>query len=436
MNLATPKRIFRIAPGGDEVFSKAESLSGPRATAEAADIIITEEAAITWPDRDPPRVVTLVAEGAPAAQGAPVLALRDAPAIRLVAPMAATVARISHAPGHRLSEATFFADPGRGRHEHIRPGADCPASDLRQFLQGAGLWPQFRSRPHGRMPGEAEIADAIFVIATDTRPGAPRPTLAISGREEAFSRGLETLLALTAGPVFLCLGTDDRLPADLPRNDRIRPLHARPVHPLGLAGFFILRAFPAGPGRQVWDVAAEDVAAIGEVLATGLVPETRLVSVSGAALERPGTLRCQPGADLRALTWRHLRPGPHRLLTGSALDGRPARWLGLRDRQASVEATPAGDASRHWLFSALRRASRPLPLIPTAAMDQALGGVVPGPPLLRAIAAGDRETAVRLGALSLLGEDLALVDYATAATPRLSDLLEVLLETIAVEEAA
>ena len=415
------------------MFSNAVSFSGPLAPAET---LITEEAAITWPGGAQPRVVTLAAEGGHVAQGAPVLALRDAPAIRLVAPMAGTVARIVHAPGHRLSEAAVFADPSHGRHEHARPGADCSAGDLRRLVQGAGLWPQFLSRPYGRMPGESEVPDAIFVMVIDTRPGAPRPMAAIAGREEAFSRGLLALLALCAGPVFLCQATGEQPPADLPRDDRIRHLRARPVHPLGLPGFFMLRAFPAGHGRRVWDVNAEDVAAIGELLATGLVAETRLVSITGPALERPGTVRCQPGADLRALTWRRVRPGPHRLMSGSALDGHPARWLGPRHRQVTVEPAPAGGVSRHWLLSALRGASRPVPLIPTAALEHALGGAVPGPPLLRAIASGDRETAVRLGALSLLGEDLALADYATAATPRLSSLLEALLARIAAEEAA
>ena len=93
-------------------------------------------------------------------------------------------------------------------------------------------------------------------------------------------------------------------------------------------------------------------------------------------------------------------------------------------------------ARRHWFFAALEGAARPLPLIPTAALDRALGGALPAAAFLRALAAGDGETAVRLGALSFVEEDLALADYVTAAEPRLTGLLRGLLDRVREEEAA
>ena len=79
-------------------------------------------------------------------------------------------------------------------------------------------------------------------------------------------------------------------------------------------------------------------------------------------------------------------------------------------------------------------ASRPLPIIPTAAVDQAMGGELPAAALLRALSSGDTETAVKLGALSFLAEDMSLVDYVTGAEPRFSDVLTALLERIEQEE--
>ena len=69
-------------------------------------------------------------------------------------------------------------------------------------------------------------------------------------------------------------------------------------------------------------------------------------------------------------------------------------------------------------------------------LDQALGGAFPAAHLLRAISVGDRETAIRLGGLSLVGEDLVLADYVTGAEPRFSAQLTGLLASIAAEEAA
>jgi len=83
----------------------------------------------------------------------------------------------------------------------------------------------------------------------------------------------------------------------------------------------------------------------------------------------------------------------------------------------------------------LRSAARPLPIIPTAALSQALGRSLPAAALVRALGGGDAETAVKLGALSLVEEDLALADYVTAADPPLARQLRILLDQIEAQEA-
>lgn len=180
---------------------------------------------------------------------------------------------------------------------------------------------------------------------------------------------------------------------------------------------------------------AEDVADIGEFLASGHVPETRLVSVSGPALQEHRLMRCQPGADLRALCFDIVKPGPHRLLAGSRLDGVESRWLSTRSRQVTALRGAATTTRQHWFSTALRSAGRPLPIIPTAALEQAFGGMLPSAALVRAIVSNDAENATRLGALSLVEEDLALADYVTAANPRLAIMLRSMLDRIATEEA-
>jgi Na+-transporting NADH:ubiquinone oxidoreductase subunit A len=271
-------------------------------------------------------------------------------------------------------------------------------------------------------------------MAVDTRPDAPPPRLAIEGRLQEFDRGLHALIALTQGPVLLCQDRGHDLIAAGSFGERLRIVKSEALHPWGLAGLQIHRHYPARPGRPVWDIHAEDVADIGALLETGLLPETRLVSIAGSALRQARLVRCQPGADLRGLVHGFVKPGAHAILSGSALDGHEARWLGQRDRQATAMGRSGGGQPGHWLTSALRRASRPVPLIPTAALEQSLGGALPAAALVRALSAGDRESAVRLGALSLVEEDLALADYVTCAAPRLSFLLRRMLQGIEAEE--
>ena len=377
----------------------------------------------------------MVARGDKVPQGAPVMRLRKDPELTLVAPVAGEVASIELGPGRRLSQVLFFHMPEAGRHEHKVPKGDADAVVTRSLLLSAGLWPSFRSRPFGRIPTSGEVPSAIFVMAIDTRPEAPSPRLALEARDEDLMRGLRALSLLTNGPVVICQDRgQDMVPASL-AGDRytVRKLDA--VHPHGLAGLQLAQFRSAEPGQTVWDIHAEDVAAIGAFLATGLVPETRLVAVGGPALRERRLVRCQPGADLRALSYESIKPGPHRLLSGSMLDGVESRWLGRWHRQATGIPGTSNDARTHWFSTALRRAGRPLPIIPTAALDQAFGGVLPAAALVRALASNDFETATRLGALSLLEEDVALADYVTAASPRLSVMLRSVLDHIAAEEA-
>ncbi|WP_245853402.1 Na(+)-translocating NADH-quinone reductase subunit A [Maliponia aquimaris] len=401
-------------------------------TSAPVERLITAEAALTASPQEDVRITPLVAEGDVVAQGAPLLTLRHAPEIVISAPMPGRVAHLDLGPGRSLRRLELFHEPGAGRFDHAIGDTTDPAA-LRAALLGSGLWRGFRSRPFGHVPLPAETPAAIFVMALDTRPGAPSPARALEGSEEGFAHGLAALTRLVSGKVYLCQPPG----ADLaPRIDGVTVLRSPEVHPQGLPGIQIHRHCPARPDRRVWDIAAEDVAAIGELLDTGMLRETRLVALGGAAARAPRLVRCQPWADLRGLVQGHVRPGPHVLLSGSALDGRASRWLRPGDRQITAMTPEEHAPGGHWFLSALRRASRPLPLIPSAAVDRALGGDMPAMPFLRALSAGDDEAAIRLGALSLLSEDLALADYVTCAEPRLSHLLAGMLARIEAEGMA
>ncbi|MGR3322953.1 MAG: Na(+)-translocating NADH-quinone reductase subunit A [Pseudooceanicola sp.] len=396
---------------------------------------ITEEAAVICDPGDEVRVGDVVPEGDLVAQGAPVARLRDHPGIALVAPMAGRVARVVLRPGRRLTEIVLFREAGGDRHVRDVTGSDGSETGVRLLMQDAGLWPRLRRRPFGRMPPPNERPRAIVVMAADTRPQAPDPRAALAGREEELARGLSALSHLTEGPLFLCQQAGPALANGGVAGGRVETVITGPRHPQGLAGLRIHDLCPAGLDAAVWDIHAEDVADLGALLAIGLLPETRLVSVAGAAMHDAMLLQCQPGADLRGLSYGHVRPGPHVLTTGSPLEGREARWLGPRDRQVTVRPQTRA-ARRHWFLSALTRFSTQAPVIPTAALEQSVGGAFPAAAMVRALASGDEETAMKLGVLSLLEEDLALADYVVGGSPRLSALLRDMLDRIETEYAA
>ncbi|MDO5611787.1 MAG: Na(+)-translocating NADH-quinone reductase subunit A [Paracoccus sp. (in: a-proteobacteria)] len=404
---------------------------GPATTLAEPEPALTEEAAL-GPGFPPDfRVDPLVEQGEMVAQGQPVLRDRRHPDLCVTAPMGGRVARIDTGPGRVLRYVLFFRDQGADRHRfdtaRVNGGAGVAA-----LMLASGLWTALRQRPFGGFPAPGTRPAAICVMAHDTRPGALPPAMALRDAQDDFARGLTALAGLTDGPLLLVQPPGPPL-ADTPR---LRVLPAGPLHPQGLAGTHIHAQFPARPDAPVWEVDAQEVAVLGALLASGYLPETRMVAVGGPAASGQRVLRCQPGADLHGLAQPVMQPGPAMILSGSALDGVEGRFLFLRDRQVTVMPRPAPAASPHWFRAALARMSRPAPLIPTAALEQALAPSLPAIPFLRALSAGDDDAAQRFGVLSLLETDLALADYVTQADPPLASVLRGMLDRIAAEGGA
>jgi len=397
--------------------------------------VITEEAAVQPPDGHALPVTPLVAEGDTVARGAAVACLRHSPDICFVAPIAGHVARVSLLPGRKLSEIVLFRDESGGIERH-ETAASATAGGLRRLMQSAGVWPRLRRRPFGDMPAIGEVPAAILVMRADTRPYAPDPEWDLNGREAAFARGLAALGRLTDGPVFVCRPGVAASPDLSAERTDIRWIACGPRHPQGCAGIRIHQAFPAGLDAPVWDIHAGDVADLGDLLESGELPMMRHVRIAGAGLREGRCLRTHPGADLRQLTQRIVAPGPHVLISGSHLDGDPARWLGQRGRQVTVLPRAAPRPRPHWLIAALTESASTRPAIPTAALSQSLGAAVHAAPFIRALGAGDDETAMTLGLLSLLEEDVALADYTLGAGGGIMAQLRAMLERIRTEYAA
>lgn len=396
--------------------------------------VITEEAAVCPPVGPTVRVTPLVQEGEVVARGRAVACLRHNPDICFTAPIAGRVARITLQPGRRLSEIVLFRDDGAGDETHDPKVAETSAG-LRRLMQLAGVWPWLRRRPFGGMPAPAEIPSAIVVMASDTRPLSPDPIEAIRGKKEDLARGLAALDRLTEGPVLLCAHSGDPLWRSF-ASGGIRIAERGTRHPQASAGICVHGLCPAGLEVPVWDIHAEDVAALGTLLRSGILPMSRLVRIAGAGLREARQIRTHPGADLRQLTHRIAAPGAHVILSGSPLDGHAAHWLAPRHRQVTV--LPRDDAPRrkHWLVTALTETAGVGPAIPTAALTHAFAAALPAAPFIRALGAGDDETAMNLGLLSLLEEDVALADYVLCHDGQLMAQLRAMLDRIRKEYAA
>lgn len=365
--------------------------------------------AIVGADYQGLRPAPQVAVGDRVRAGQVLLTDRTHPQVAIVAPMAGKVASIDHGPSRTLSALVIDGATSVNAPPPVNKREKMTRDSLRRTLLAQGLWPALRTRPFGRFPDPDRVPDAIFVTATDSEPLAPDPRAYLAGQEQAFRAGVALLALLTDGSVYVCQSVGAALVEETPR---IRNVVFDGAHPAGLASAQIETLHPVGPGQEVWTIDCQDTAAVGRLIETGRFDPTRIVAVTDARTQQSELIRTIPGASLRELAGNG-----GQVISGSHLAGRKANWLGRFHRQITTGLADgyASGSARWWsvgrttLKSRGKQRNLPRAIIPTSALQRALPPHILPVPLMRALSIGDAETAARLGALSLIEEDMALL---------------------------
>ena len=360
---------------------------------------------------------------------------RAHPEVAFVSPVSGIVESITLGPRRSLSSLVIRSEIGQHEPDPVVM-ATSTSDELRAALLAKGFWPAFLTRPFGRIPAADAVADAIFVTVTPDNPHAADPRVVLKEQGGVFQAGLKALTLLTAGLVHVCQTPGTDLAAGL--GDRIRAAFFPAGHSSGLTGTHIHRLHPVDGNRTVWSIGYQDVAAIGRLIETGVHDFGRVVALAGPRAKRPRLIRTVAGASLQDLIKDEAVPRQDgerlQVLSGSALSGRPASWLGRYHHQITLldNAAPRRKLPERGLMAHLRLASsRPGPLIPTAALEQALGFDVPLVPFLRALSVGDAETAGRLGCLEMVEEDVAAVSMACTSGADYGRMLRHILDELA-----
>jgi len=418
-----------------------------------------------WPGLRP---ALRVEPGARVRRGQALFEDRRNPGVLYTSPAAGTVSAV-----HRGERRAFVsvvvaigaedADPAAGQvdfdaHRSLA-GRAGGREAVRALLAESGLWTALRTRPFSRVPALEQRPAAIFVTATDTRPLAPPPRLALAGREDDFGAGVRALAELTDGELLVCHAPDTPLP--LPAQARVRAEQFDGPHPAGNAGWHIHRLRPVDLRQHVWHIGYADVLAIGRLLRSGRLEVERTIALAGPGVVRPRLVRTRLGASLDELTRAELAPGEQRVISGSVLDGRSAGgaadgYLGRyhlqvsalpegRRRQMFGYLAPGADKfsvsritlgvlrarlGRRFAFSTSTNGGERA-MVPIGHYERVLPFDVAPTFLLRALISGDDERAVALGALELDEEDLALATYVCPGKTDYGPLLRAALERIA-----
>ena len=387
-----------------------------------------ETGRVGWQAEDLPgiRPRFLVEVGDQVRIGDPVLVDRARTGIVFSAPAAGRIVALETGPRRMFQRMEIDVGQDEWREfSTATPTLSGPA--LRELMLQSGLWTALLERPFGRIPDTAAVADAVFVQAIDTQPLAADAAVIIGQSRAEFAAGVAALESLCDGPLFVCQGPGEAV-MEASTKARVVRFHGR--HPAGLPGTHIHHLFPIVSGRRVWQIHHQDVIALGQLLLQGRLPAQRVVSIAGDAAREPALYRVRPGADLNAV-WRQqgidTHSEPHALaISGSLLHGRPAAYLGRRHHQITLmrrrleAARPGG-----WRWLPLAPVS---PLLPLERLERVFPLRLLPAPLLRSLAVGDAEMAIRLGALQLLEEDLDLLSHVCASGSNHANMLRRLLD--------
>ena len=390
---------------------------------------------------------------------------KKTPGVRYTAPAGGRVVGIHRGERRALESVVIELDQDElsGGGESVsfesfsgKAPAELSADEIKALLLESGVWTTLRQRPFSRVARPEETPAAIFVTAIDTNPLAADVEVALAGKEDDFSRGVEVLARLSDATVHVCKSASSGLRAPSVGNVAIEEFEG--PHPAGAVGTHIHFLKPVDRNRVVWHINYQDVVMVGRLFGAGVLDVERVISLAGPSVERPRLLRTRIGASTDDLVRGELSEGEQRVVSGSVLSGRKCEgeihgYLGRYHLQISVLREGREMELFGWLApgaekysvintftSALNRAKKFAFTTSTNGSDRAIvpiGMYEKIMPLdilptfmLKALSMRDLERAEELGVLELDEEDLALCSFVCPGKNDYGPMLRELLTTI------
>jgi len=399
----------------------------------------------------------LVKEGDQVKLGQPLFADKKNEGVQFTAPGSGKVIEINRGE-RRVFQSVVIELDGKDTAVTFKSHADLSAltrDAVVEELVESGLWSAIRRRPYEKIPAINAVPHSIFVNAMDTNPLAGDQALAIARQPGAFVDGISVISKLTEGTVFVCRDPKASFDAG---SAQVETFSGK--HPAGLVGTHIHHLDPVGEGKEVWHLSAQDVIAIGRLFKEGVLSTERVISLAGPSVKAPRLVVTRVGASLDELTAGELEDGSHRVVSGSILGGRTAAgvfgYLGRYHQQVSVLEEGTHRVPFGWLSPGTNKHSvmgiylsklmpgklldyttntngSPRAMVPVGAYEKVMPLDVLPTQLLRSLIVGDTDMAVKLGALELAEEDLALCTYVCPGKYEYGPILRDNLTTIELE---
>lgn len=281
-----------------------------------------------------------VKEGDSVKAGDPVMRDKSHEEVKLTSPVSGRVSAIVRGARRKIERVVIEAD---GNNEAITFDVKSAsnAEGLRSLLAASGLWACLRQRPYDIIPNPDATLRDIFVTGFDSAPLAPELSAGIDAQHARS--GAKALTLLTDGNVYICQRASSAINFD--GIDHVVAVDVEGPHPAGNVGVQIANVKPVNKDEIVMTLDVVTLARIGQLLATGRVPYSTTVALTGSEVATPQLIDTIIGADLAPMLEGKLSDTPHkRIISGNVLTGWKVEPDGfLRFPYRHITVIPEGD---------------------------------------------------------------------------------------------
>lgn len=280
----------------------------------------------------------LVKEGDAVKAGSPLFADKMCPEILFTSPVSGTVQSVVRGEKRKLLAVVVKADKEQVHEDFGTSSVDKLSADqIKALLLKSGLWASLIQRPYGIVANPAVTPKAVFVSGFSSAPNAADPEFILQGETANIQAGISAITKMTGVKVHLslcrCQGTT---PMGSMKDAEIHYFEGK--HPAGNVGIQIHHICPIRKGETVWTITPMELAAIGRLLSTGKLDQSRLVAVTGPKAAKTGYVRTVPGMCMASIA-SLVAEGNVRVISGDVLCGENAGregFLGFHDNQVSL----------------------------------------------------------------------------------------------------
>lgn len=326
-------------------------------------------------------------------------------------------------------------------------------------LMRGGIFPHIRMRPFDLIANPAHLPRDIFVHCFETSPLAVSAEAQVSGHEEAFQIGLNTLKKLSLGRVYLGFDAKSSCKAFLDASGVEKYAISGP-HPAGNVSTLIHFTKPILHAQDwVWTLSCVDVVAVGMMMQKGRYHHKRVFSISGDGIleGKRCFIDARAGMSVEGLVSERLTKKGVRLISGDPLTGfsvgmqdylgfyhtalcafpenvqrEPFHFLGLGAKKYSATRAYLGRHSEGHSFTTNQHGEE-RPFVDSSIYDKVMPLQIPTVHLIKAVLSQNYELAIELGLLEVTGGDFALSSFICPSKIEMVEIINKGLQTYAKE---